>query len=327
MPYKIRKLRNSDLYKVFNANTGKIFSHGSIKKDAKAQVRLLQQKELEGEGEDSDTDEDDSDSDTDSDLEGSDIDSDSEDYYKNLYNTALQGGKLSVSHLKGLLSASYSKKPKSYLEYEVDKELSGQRVQVYKNPKTGQVIVSHRGTKGIHDIGNDLKYALGFDLKNTKRFKHGQDIQRKAEEKYGAKNISTIGHSLGSKLARDVGKHSKEVIELNPAYNIPDIMKKKSDNTYSIRTKYDPVSFLVPLKKDKNITTIKSKSLNPLAEHTVEVLDRIDPNTEIGAGLKKKKLKELKQIAKSLPKKQRIKLTKIKKEELVKHLCSCGGYE
>jgi hypothetical protein len=248
--------------------------------------------------------------------------------YRHLYNSAVSGGKLSISSLKGLLNKSYDKKPENYLEYEVDKELSGQRVQVYKNNKTGQVIVSHRGTQGIHDIGNDLKYALGFDLKNTERFKHAEDIQRKAEAKYGAENITTIGHSLGSKLARDVGQNSKEVIELNPAYNIPDALKKKSDKTYSIRTKYDPVSFLMPLIKgtDNKTTTLESKTINPLAEHTVDVLDRTDQAKEIGAGLKKKSIKELKALAKRLPKQHKIKLTKVKKNDLVNHLCSCGGY-
>ncbi|QIG59349.1 hypothetical protein [Dishui Lake virophage 2] len=237
------------------------------------------------------------------------------------------GGKLSLGNLKGLLNKSYdSKKPKNYQEFEVDKELSGQRVQVYKNPKTGQVIVSHRGTQGIHDIGNDLKYALGMDLSKTKRFKHAEDIQRKAEAKYGAENISTIGHSLGAKIARDVGQNTKEVIQLNPAYNIPDAKKKTSEKTHTIRTQYDPVSFLQP-KSTKNVTTLESTTLNPLKEHTVDVLDRGDAEMEVGQGLVGMGMKDLKKMAKALPKHQKIKLTKIKKADLIAHLksCKCGG--
>jgi hypothetical protein len=41
MPYKIRKLPNSDRYKVFNSETGKVHSEHTTKKNAKAQVRLL----------------------------------------------------------------------------------------------------------------------------------------------------------------------------------------------------------------------------------------------------------------------------------------------
>jgi len=193
-----------------------------------------------------------------------------------------EGGKISIGDLKGLLNQSYdSKKPKNYLDFEVDKVLSGERVQVYRNPKTGQVVVAHRGTQGIHDIGNDLKYALGMDLSNTKRFKHAEDVQRKAEAKYGKENITTIGHSLGSKIARDVGKDTKEVIQANPAYNIPDSKKKTKENVHTIRTQYDPVSFLQP-KKTKNVTTLESTTNNPLKEHGVDSLGRADPDQEIG---------------------------------------------
>jgi hypothetical protein len=240
-----------------------------------------------------------------------------------LYDTALSGGKISISHLQGLLNKSYdSKHPKDYLDYEVDKELSGQRVQVYKKKGTNEAYVVHRGTASAQDVYTDLKYALGYDLKDTNRYKHSQDIQRKAEAKYGANNISTLGHSLGSKLANEVGQNSKEVINLNPAYNIPDALKKTSDKTTNIRTQYDPVSFLLPLfkRKEKNTITLPSTTVNPLAEHTVNVLDRADPNLEVGKGFSKMKLKELKAHAKKLPKQHRIPLTRIKKQDLLAHI-------
>jgi hypothetical protein len=51
MPYKIRKLRNKDLYQVKNAKTGEIHSKHSTLSDAKKQVRLLhyidKQKEID----------------------------------------------------------------------------------------------------------------------------------------------------------------------------------------------------------------------------------------------------------------------------------------
>ena len=42
MPYKIRKLRNQDLYSVKNVETGKIHAHATTKANAKKQVKLLQ---------------------------------------------------------------------------------------------------------------------------------------------------------------------------------------------------------------------------------------------------------------------------------------------
>lgn len=41
MPYKMRKLPNSDLYKVWNTETGEIHSNGSTLENAKKQIRLL----------------------------------------------------------------------------------------------------------------------------------------------------------------------------------------------------------------------------------------------------------------------------------------------
>jgi hypothetical protein len=41
MPYKIRKLRNKDLYQVKNSKTGEVHSKHSTLTDAKKQVRLL----------------------------------------------------------------------------------------------------------------------------------------------------------------------------------------------------------------------------------------------------------------------------------------------
>lgn len=41
MPYKIRKLRNKDLYQVKNSKTGEVHSKHSTLADAKKQVRLL----------------------------------------------------------------------------------------------------------------------------------------------------------------------------------------------------------------------------------------------------------------------------------------------
>lgn len=41
MPYKIRKNRNKNTYKVYNTESGKIFAKSSTLKNAEAQVRLL----------------------------------------------------------------------------------------------------------------------------------------------------------------------------------------------------------------------------------------------------------------------------------------------
>lgn len=48
MPYKSRKIKGKNLYKVYNSVTGKIHSYGTTLDKAKAQIRLLNS--IEGEG-------------------------------------------------------------------------------------------------------------------------------------------------------------------------------------------------------------------------------------------------------------------------------------
>lgn len=235
----------------------------------------------------------------------------------------LHGGALPVKDIKELLKHSYDKQPSSHGDYELDPELSGQRVQVYKKRGSNQAVVVHRGTQGIHDWGNDLKYALGFDISNSNRLKHARDIQQKAEAKYGANNISTLGHSLGSKIARDVGQNSNEIINLNPAIAPQDVNKPKSDKEYDIRTSLDPVSALSNLTQNTNTITIPSQSFNPLTEHSTDTLDRLPQDQQIGRGhIKKMPMKHLKDLVKRMSG-RKFPVTKKRKHELVEHVCHC----
>jgi hypothetical protein len=245
----------------------------------------------------------------------------------------LWGGKLSTKYINEFVANSYNAKgklPAKIGDFQLDKSLSGQRAQVYHNPATGEAVVVHRGSQGIHDWGNNLKYFLGFDLKNTDRGKFAAKVQKEAEAKYGAKNISTLGHSIGGKIASDVGGDSKEIITLNRAVAGRDLFKNPiKENEYSIRSQLDPVSLLLP--KDSKTLTIPSTSLNPLTEHSTEVVKRLDPAVEVGRGFNRAALaklnkKQLKEIIKALPKiKDGFKLVGKGKPQLVDYCCErCG---
>ena len=254
------------------------------------------------------------------------------------YMEVLSGGKMASSSIQKFLDASYANKGKAAQHidgYDRDNSLSGERVSVYFNPTTKKAVVIHRGTKDIWDWGNNLKMALGWNMSSTNRFKHSKDIQKQAESKYGAKNVITLGHSLGGKIASDVGGDSDEIITLNKATGIGrDAYKKgmgQKDNETNIRTTLDPVSAKGALAAD---FTIPSKSLNPITEHGTGVLDRV--NEEIGKGradltpstltfqrksYEKLTKKQLKQIIKSLPKtRDSFKLTGAGKPNLVDYL-------
>jgi hypothetical protein len=254
------------------------------------------------------------------------------------YMEQLSGGKMASGSIQKFLDASYANKgkaPQVIDGYDRDNSLSGERVSVYYNPSTKKAVVIHRGSKDLADWGNNLKMALGWKMSSTNRFKHSKDIQKKAEAKYGKENVITLGHSLGGKIASDVGGDSDEIITLNKATGIGwDSLKAnqgKKDNETNIRTTLDPVSSKGALNAD---FTIPSKSLNPIKEHGTGVLDRVD--TEIGKGradltpsiptfirksYEKLTKKQLKQIIKSLPKlRDDFKLTGAGKPNLVDYL-------
>ena len=238
-----------------------------------------------------------------------------------------KGGKLSVKNISGLLKKSYDTKLGDYGDYLIDRELSDDRAQVYKKRDSGEAVVVHRGTKGLGDIYTDMKLALGYDIKKGDRYKHAQDIQKKAETKYGKENISTLGHSLGSHLSSEVGQDSKEIINLNKAVVPKDIGKKTSSKEFNIRTELDPVSALSKTQvKNDNDITIPSKTLNPLAEHSTDTLERLDQDLQVGRGhLKLMTMKQLKNLVKKLPKKEPYLLKGKKKNELVDYCCDrCG---
>lgn len=198
----------------------------------------------------------------------------------------MEGGRLSTQNLKGLLDASYDPKQKQVGDFVLDKELSSGTSKVYRNEKTGQVVVAHRGTAGISDWGNNAIYAIGGKqaYKLTSRYREAEKVQRRAEKKYGASNVSTIGHSQGGLQSELLGGRSKEIITLNKA-TLP-FESNTNKNQYDVRSNRDVVSGLNPFaKKSKKDVNIKAQSYNPLTEHSGDILDRLDKNRTIGKGI------------------------------------------
>lgn len=203
----------------------------------------------------------------------------------------LLGGKLSISNFEKMLKASYSKNPEEKIDdFIYDPELSTDRAKVYHNPTTKQTTITHTGTDSTSDWLNNLAIGTGT-YKYTDRYKKGQKVQEATEKKYGKDNVSTLGHSQGSRLAEIHGKDSKEILTLNKA-STP-FEKYTSPKQTDIRSSGDVVSgiqYLNPFsyfgKKNKTVD-IKKESNNPLKEHNIDVLKRLDPNMIIGEGRKK----------------------------------------
>ena len=198
----------------------------------------------------------------------------------------IKGGKISIYNLKNMLSKSYDKNNNDNGDYKIDNSLSGQRVKVYHNNNTNQTVVAHRGTNSVQDWGTNVGLLFGY---KSKRFKHAKQIQDKAALKYGNENLTTVGHSLGAKIAEEVGKNGHEIITLNKPVTPLDLYynKKIGNNQIDIRTKNDPVSILKRYQKDNNSIIVPSKSNNLLTEHKTEILNRLNQDEIIGNGIKR----------------------------------------
>lgn len=175
--------------------------------------------------------------------------------------------------IKKFLKASY--KPGTKIKGNVyDEHLSGKRVSVYMNPNTGKATVVHRGTASLTDwFKTNVPMALGYE--GGKRFKHAKKIQKAAEKKYGSQNVTTMGHSLGGRIAEKVGKKSSAIITYNKAATPKSILSATPKKQKDIRTSGDVVSALSTLQKHKTkMKTIQSKSINPISTHNVNAITK-----------------------------------------------------
>ena len=234
-----------------------------------------------------------------------------------------------ASVLRDFLKNSYSKKQTQNLDgFKRDDSLSGQRAQVYHNDATNQTYVVHRGTSGLQDVLTDIKLALFPKLyMQSTRYKHAKDVQQQAENKYGKENITTLGHSLGAKLASDVGGDTKEIISYNRPILPYEMLNPTKKNETSIRTKLDPVSILGAV--NPNIKQISTKTINPITAHNVDQLNSLkDEKIGKGGELSTPKLKkvlsnfDLIAICKSL----KIPLVNVIAKDEIGKLTSLGNY-
>jgi hypothetical protein len=199
---------------------------------------------------------------------------------------AYTGGKIKVNTLHKMIKNGYQKNPKNTDNidgYNLDKELSGKRVQTYYNPENDHLVINHRGTSGLQDVITDMR--LMMNDKSSRRFQHSKKNTDEALKKYDTQNVTHLGHSLGAKLANESNRERHEEIAINPAVIPDDLLQKQKSNEVVIRSSLDPISALHslrPFKSNSRTINIKPESLNLLKEHNSDILTRLDPKAEVG---------------------------------------------
>jgi len=146
--------------------------------------------------------------------------------------------KVTWKESQDLLQNSYQQTPDSIGRFQIDRDLSGRRAQVYYDPLANESVVVHRGTQGLADWGTDLGMVFGY---RGKRFQHAHDVQEKANKKYQSSHMTTLGHSLGGKLAEEAGAGT-DVVTLNKAA-LP-FQENKNKNQLDVKNRNDLVSAL-----------------------------------------------------------------------------------
>ncbi len=198
----------------------------------------------------------------------------------------MRGGRIPVKTLKKFIqfSGTYDPENDTIDDWKLDKELSNSYAQVYSNKNNSRATVVHRQTKTLYDMLDDV--GLITNDKTGDRFEIAKQVQKNAENRYKPENITVIGYSLGALLGKEYADNDiHEIITLNRPVLPSDIRAKPNPKHYNIKSKADPVSILSYLQQnDPNEIKIQSTSFNPFREHSVDVLDRLDEDKEIGHG-------------------------------------------
>jgi len=172
-----------------------------------------------------------------------------------------------------------------------DKVMNTPVVSAFKHP-SGQVVVALRGTEGTaKDWSNNAVYGLGGETayKQTPRYKRAKERVAQLEKQYNPEDITLIGHSQSGLIAELLPSKAREIITLNKATRPQDFLfRRRKKNQYDIRSRFDPVSFF-PLQKSNY--TIDGVSLNPLAQHSPEILqgEKVYGDSKYGFGLRRVK--------------------------------------
>jgi len=181
----------------------------------------------------------------------------------------VRGSGLKANTLKSMIKSTYDR---TNIE-GWNKVMDTPEVSAFEHP-SGQVVIALRGTEGTaKDWSNNLVYGAAGETayKLTPRYRRAKERVAELEKRYNPEDITLVGHSQSGLIAELLPTKAREIISLNSASRPQDMFyNKKKKNLYRIRAKFDPVSMFNIGNPEY---TINEKNLNPLAQHSYNILE------------------------------------------------------
>ncbi len=180
----------------------------------------------------------------------------------------LTGSGMSAPLLKEFIDLSYRGNTSiAPAGYDIDSPLSDSRVKVYakKGSNDKDIVVTHRGSVGLNDWMDNASYMFRGKVKGTSTYNLHRERHKRAVDKYGASNITAIGHSRAGLYLQELQKEFpiKENITYNKASGFHDIGRQNDPNQTDVRVGNDVVSLLAPLQRRNNAIVNISGTKNP----------------------------------------------------------------
>ena len=174
-------------------------------------------------------------------------------------------------------------------DFEMDDELSTKDDLVLHNAKTGETVISYRGTTD-DPVGKPKNFVKDWLVNgqiaggstHTSRAKTAEKQADRVLQKYGKQNLSVTGHSQGGGISYHIAtKYDLEGHHYNPAINHSNIVQagkfannKNAQNIYKTHLDFaSPLAYSKNLKKSKTIVhtvgTIKGMD-SPVSTHSID---------------------------------------------------------
>jgi hypothetical protein len=191
----------------------------------------------------------------------------------------MKGGKLQVKIFKEMIENSY-RHDKTQIGNFMIQPISTREVQVWVDYYSRHLVIVFTGTYSTLDWLNNYEMAKG-NYQQTRRFKTAKRIFEETLSQFPDFKVTLVSHSQSGMISHLLNdSRVYEALSYNPAF-FPTTSQKS--NEYVIKTTADPVSIMV--RPNEKNTIIKSKTSNPLREHSTVPLQDLDQNKMIGKGL------------------------------------------